>query len=207
MIMKQLFRHTTSLLRTALLFGAAALFNVLPTQAMTEAELAEMLNPFETKNPTIGDGEYYYIQFYYNGVISYLTDRGADKRASTADFMPSNNRLWTLVDAGDGDASHFMLKSKAGHYIGCAKFESASGNRYGCVESVDDSRITKFELTTDGDGYCIYDLINYYNSNPKNGNGFLGRSRDNNNNIIEWSDQLSVQRNNSSGKQNSRMSS
>lgn len=204
MMIKQLFRHTSTLLRTALLFGAAALFNVLPTQAMTEAELAEMLNPFETKNPTIGDGEYYYIQFYYNGVISYLTDRGADKRASTADFMPSNNRLWTLVDAGDGDASHFMLKSKAGHYIGCAKFESASGNRYGCVESVDDSRITKFELTTDGDGYCIYDLINYYNSNSINGNGFLGRSRDNNN-IIEWSDQLSVQRNNSSGKQNSRM--
>ena len=204
MMMKQLFRHTSTLLRTALLLGAAALFNVLPTQAMTEAELAEMLNPFETKNPTIGDGEYYYIQFYYNGVISYLTDRGADKRASTADFMPSNNRLWTLVDAGDGDASHFMLKSKAGHYIGCAKFESASGNRYGCVESVDDSRITKFELTTDGDGYCIYDLINYYNSNSTNGNGFLGRSRDNNN-IIEWSDQLSVQRNNSSGKQNSRM--
>ena len=64
MIMKQLFRHTSSLLRTALLLGAAALFNVLPTQAMTEAELKEMLNAFETKTPTIDDGQYYYIQYY-----------------------------------------------------------------------------------------------------------------------------------------------
>ena len=59
--MKQLFRHTSSLLRTALLLGAAALFNVLPTQAMTEAELKEMLNAFETKTPTIDDGQYYYM--------------------------------------------------------------------------------------------------------------------------------------------------
>lgn len=198
MIMKQLFRHTTSLLRTALLFGAAALFNILPTQAQTEAELKEMLNAFETKTPTIGDGQYYYIQFYYNGPISYLTDRGANKRVSTTDFLPSNNRLWTLVDAGDGNATHFKLKSKDGHFVGLAnKPEGASGDRYVCLES-GDSKIATFTLQTYSDGYNLFDVYNDYDGS--HANCFLGRPSN-----IEWIDEISKIRVENSGRQNSLM--
>lgn len=202
MIMKQLFRHTTSLLRTALLLGAATLFNILPTQAMTEAELKEMLNAFETKTPTIDDGQYYYIQYYYDGKISYLTDRGADKFASTADFMPSNNRLWTLVSNGvDGQ---FWLKSKNGNYIGFARFETTingntvNGSRYGSVANTTDTRIASFKLNTSGDGYNISDVNNIYPTTTST--GLLGRPGNN-----EWSIPLSIERDNLSGQQNSRM--
>ncbi len=59
MKMKQLLRHTSSLLRTALLLGAAALITI-PTQAQT----AGLPDAFETMDPAtiIGDGNYYYIQ-------------------------------------------------------------------------------------------------------------------------------------------------
>ena len=131
MIMKQLFRHITSLLRTALLLGAAILFNILPTQAQTAEQLAAMPNAFETiedPNSVIGNGQYYYIQFYYNGPISYLTDCGLNKRAWTKDFLPSNNRLWTLERVGDGQ---FKLKSKDGNYLGYGRFDGF--DRYGGV--------------------------------------------------------------------------
>ena len=194
MIMKQLFRHTTSLLRTALLFGAAALFNVLPTQAQTAEQLAAMPNAFETvedPNTIIGNGQYYNIQFCYDSKISYLTDRGADKLASTADFLPSNNRLWTLVDAGDGDDTHFKLKSKAGYFIGYAfKWDGSSGWRYVCVES-GAAEIVTFTLQQSEDGYNLCDV---------NNSGLLGRY-----NNIEWLDQLSKINNDPSGKRNSRM--
>ena len=202
MTMKLLFKHTTSLLRTVLLLGAAALFNVLPTQAMTEAELAEMLNAFEIKTPTIDDGKYYYIQYYYDGKISYLTDRGAGKFASTADFMPSNNRLWTLVSNGvDGQ---FWLKSKDGNYIGFARFETTingntiNGSRYGSVANTTDTRIASFKLNTSGDGYNISDVNNIYPGTTST--GLLGRPSNN-----EWSIPLSIERDNPSGQQNSRM--
>ena len=196
--MKQLFRHTASLFRAVLLFGAAALFNILPTQAQTAEQLSAMPNAFETKTPVIDDGEYYYIQFYYDRKISYLTDRGTNKRAATKDFLPSNNRLWTLVNAGDDDATHFKLKSKEGRYIGFVhQPEGASGDRYVCLESADDSRTATFTLQTSEDGYNFLDL---HNNSDQGTNGLLGRP-DNH----EWIDQLSIIRNNDSGKNNSRM--
>ena len=72
MMMKQLFKHTTSLLRTALLFGAIAFVNIPQVQAQTPEQLAEMPNAFETiedPNSVIGNGEYYYIQFYFDEKI------------------------------------------------------------------------------------------------------------------------------------------
>ena len=90
-----------------------------------------MPNAFETiedPNSVIGNGQYYYIQFYYNGPISYLTDCGLNKRAWTKDFLPSNNRLWTLERVGDGQ---FKLKSKDGNYLGYGRFDGA--DRYGGV--------------------------------------------------------------------------
>ena len=99
MIMKQLFRHTSTLLRTALLFGAILLF-ATGAKAQTQEEWAAMPDAFETMNPAsiIGDGQYYYIQFYQRAhdKCSYLTDCGVNKRARVKDFLPyANNRLWT----------------------------------------------------------------------------------------------------------------
>ena len=166
-------------------------------EAQTPEQLAEMPNAFETVTPTINDGQYYYIQFYYNGRVSYLTDRGLNKRVSTTDFMPSDNRLWTLVSANDEDDTHFKLKSKAGYYIGFARIDGATGNRYVCLESADANGTVTFTLQQSEDGYNFLDL----NNNSDLGtNGLLGRP-----NNTEWSDQLSIIRNDNSGKQNSRM--
>lgn len=127
-------------------------------EAQTPEQLAEMPNAFETVTPTINDGQYYYIQFYDNtGLISYLTDRGVNKRAWASDFLPSNNRLWTLVSANDGDDTHFKLMSKEGNYIGYDKFEIAN-KRYGSVNNFE-SAIT-FILRSEQDGYNIFDVTN-----------------------------------------------
>jgi hypothetical protein len=127
-------------------------------QAQTAEQLAAMPNAFETVTPTINDGQYYYIQFYDNtGLISYLTDRGVNKRAWASDFLPSNNRLWTLVSANDGDDTHFKLMSKEGNYIGYDKFEIAN-KRYGSVNNFE-SAIT-FILRSEQDGYNIFDVTN-----------------------------------------------
>lgn len=123
MIMKQLFRHTTSLLRTALLLGAAALFNVLPTQAQKVSITADMPDPFETiATPTIGQGDYYFIQFYQELdnspylIQSFLGEKGEGAQMQAMDYMPfAGNRLWTLVPGSD--ANHFKLKSKRGYFV------------------------------------------------------------------------------------------
>ena len=169
MKMKQLLRYTTSLLRTALLLGAIAFVNTQQAAAQTAEQLAAMPNAFETVDPTtiIGDGQYYYIQFYYNGPISYLTDRGLNMRVWASDFLPSNNRLWTLVSAGN---NQFKLMSKAGNYLGYAKFENQN-SRYGSVGS--DNAVT-FTFRQEQDGYNIFDVTN---------SGLLSRY-DNN----EWTD-------------------
>ncbi len=156
-MMKHISRYTTLLLRTTLLFGAMMLINITG-EAQTPEQLAEMPNAFETVTPTINDGQYYYIQFYDNtGLISYLTDRGVNKRAWASDFLPSNNRLWTLVSANDGDDTHFKLMSKEGNYIGYDKFEIAN-KRYGSVNNFE-SAIT-FILRSEQDGYNIFDVTN-----------------------------------------------
>ena len=143
MMMKQLLRHTTSLLRTALLFGAIAFVNIPQTQAQTADQLAEMPNPFETiddPNTVINNGQYYYIQFYYNGPISYLTDCGLSKKALATDFMPSNNRLWTLESAGNGQ---FKLRCKDGNYLGFGRFDGQ--DRYGGVNNSGDAVVFSFD--------------------------------------------------------------
>ena len=76
-------------------------------KAQTAEQRAAMPDAFETMDPAsiIGDGKYYYVQFYPSdhSTCSYLTDRGVNKMVAAKDFLPNaNNRLWTLEAAGDG---------------------------------------------------------------------------------------------------------
>ena len=148
MKMKQLLKYISSLLRIVLLLGALTLFNNQPTLAQTVG----LPDAFETMDPAtiIGDGNYYYIQFY-NGtsIRSYLTDCGVNQIARAQDFLPyANNRLWTLEAAGD--VTHFKLKNKDGHYL---YFETGGSARVRCVDnSTSASILTFFSL---GDGYDI----------------------------------------------------
>ena len=166
MTMKRLFRHTsTIILRAALLLGAMTFVNT-QTQAQTQAktaeeltaeEWAEMPDAFETMNPAaiIGDGNYYYIQFYNteHTKCSYLTDCGVNMKARSKDFLPyANNRLWTLESANDGNANHFYLKNKAGHYLCFGTFESSQ--RVGCVDNLGSASVLTFH-SLGGDGYGI----------------------------------------------------
>ena len=123
MTMKLLFKYTTSLLRTAMLIGALALFNIPTTQAQPVSITAEMPDPFETiATPTIGQGDYYFIQFYQELgnspylIQSFLGELGEGVQMQAMDYMPfAGNRLWTLVPGSD--AEHFKLKSKRGYYV------------------------------------------------------------------------------------------
>ena len=178
MMMKQLFKHTTSLLRTALLFGAIAFVNIPQVQAQTPEQLAEMPNAFETiedPNSVIGNGEYYYIQFYYNGPISYLTDCGVSKKALASDFLPSNNRLWTLESAGNGQ---FKLKCKDGNYLGFGRFNNQ--DRYGGVVNSEDAIV--FTFGQFNGGYYIKraasDHVLYRNNNAEWADFPYGDGRD-----------------------------
>lgn len=147
MMMKQLFRHTSTLLRTALLLGAMILVNT-QAKAQNAEQLAAMPNAFETienPNSVIGNGQYYYIQFYYNGPISYLTDCGLSKKALATDFMPANNRLWTLESVGNGQ---FKLKCKNGNYLGFGRFDGQ--DRYGGVNNSTDAVIFSFDQFNGG---------------------------------------------------------
>lgn len=165
MKMKQLLRYTTSLLRTALLIGAIILANIQQTQAQTAEEWAEMPDAFETMDPAsiIGDGKYYYIQFYQaaHDQCSYLTDCGVNERARSKDFLPfANNRLWTLEAAGDDVTNHFKLRNKDGHYIQFGTFRGDGGDkpRVGCVDNFAAGSILTFHpIGNDGyhNGYYI----------------------------------------------------
>ena len=153
--MKRLLRHTTILLRTALLLGAATFVNVQQAEGQTAAQWAKMPDAFETMDPAsiIGDGNYYYIQFYQaaHDKCSYLTDCGVNQRAQTRDFLPyANNRLWTLVAAGDGNSNHFKLRSKTGRYVEFRTFTGASGDRFGCVDGFENATILTFHVLDDG---------------------------------------------------------
>ena len=122
MIMKHLFRHTTSLLRTALLLGAVALFNISTIQAQPVSLTSDMPDAFEAKVPVIGDGKYYFIQFYeeitYSPYLfqSFLGEEGEGRRVHAMDYLPfAQNRQWTQEP---GSASNkFKLKSKRGFYV------------------------------------------------------------------------------------------
>ncbi len=176
--MKQLFKCTLNLLRTALLFGAIAFVNIPQVQAQTPEQLAEMPNAFETiedPNSVIGNGEYYYIQFYYNGPISYLNDCGVSKKALASDFLPSNNRLWTLESAGNGQ---FKLKCKDGNYLGFGRFNNQ--DRYGGVVNSEDAIV--FTFGQFNGGYYIKraasDHVLYRNNNAEWADFPYGDGRD-----------------------------
>ena len=141
MTMKLLFRHITSLLRTALLLGVSAIFNIQPTLAQTEG----LPDAFETIDPAtaIGDTQnWYYIQFYdgadqYNITDrSYLSDQGgSDHTARTKDYMPfAKDIQWQLEDAGN---NQFYLKSRNGYYI------HLDGTTYKCGSTKTALSITK----------------------------------------------------------------
>ena len=153
MKMKQLLRYTSTLLRTVLLLGAMILVNIPQTQAQTAEQWAEMPDAFETMDPAsiIGDGNYYYIQFYTaaHNQCSYLTDCGVNEIARSKDFLPyANNRMWTLESAGE--TNQFKLKNKAGHYL---YLETGGSARARCVDNSGSASILK--LTPLGDGYDI----------------------------------------------------
>ena len=197
--MKQLFSHTTTLLRTALLLGALSFVNTL-AKAQNAEQWAAMPDAFETMDPAsiIGDGNYYYIQFYtpQHDKCSYLTDRGENKLAATMDFLPCvNNRLWTLESAG---GNNFKLKSKAGYYIGFDRLEDATGNRYVSIANSSAATTFTFQPARNADGYNIVDLDHgFNNAEPPS---LLGRYND-----LEWLTGLSPIRNDNTGKDNSRM--
>ena len=145
MIMKQLFRHTTSLLRTALLLGAVALFNI-PTQAQT------MPDAFTTMDPTtiIGDGKWYYIQFYMGDVRCYLADRGVGNIMHSKDFLPfAKDIQWTLIDAESGK---FKLKSRMDdpHYV------YYDGTYFKITSDESEASLLTIRKQSSGDGYEIH---------------------------------------------------
>ena len=198
--MKRSFIHTAKLLRAVLLLGVLVFANIQPTKAQTAEQRAAMPDAFETMDPAsiIGDGQYYYIQFYtpQYDKLSYLTDRGVNKLAAIMDFLPyANNRLWTLESAGD---NNFKLKSKAGYYIGFDRLEGASGNRYVSIANSDAATTFTFQQAREKDGYNIVDLDHGYNNGTPP--SLLGR-----NSNAEWITGISPIRNDNTGKDNSRM--
>ena len=125
MRLKPFFRHTFDLLRTALMLGVIAFVNTQQTQAQPVSITPEMPDAFETididKTSVVGNGEYYFIQFYKEEIYSpylyqsFLGEKGEGQPMQAMDYMPfAPNRQWTLV-AGS-DANHFKLKSKRGFF-------------------------------------------------------------------------------------------
>ncbi len=151
MKMKQLFRHTTTLIRTALLLGALAFVTPQQTQAQNSGQQAGLPDAFQTMDPTdvIGDGQYYYIQFYDGNDRSYLSDEGNGKDLRSKDYLPfAKNLQWTLEATGtDGQ---FYLKSRSGHYV----YLDGSNYKGG---SINKSALTATLRTnsTSGGGYDI----------------------------------------------------
>ena len=152
MTMKQLFRHTSTLLRSALLLGAMAFVNIHQIQAQTEG----LPDAFLTIEPTdaIGDTEnWYYIQFYdgadqYNIIDrSYLADEGVGNNVRTKDYIPfAKNIQWQFEDAGN---NQFFLRSRNGNYI------YLDGTNYKCGSTKTALSITKRTNSQSGGGWDI----------------------------------------------------
>ena len=65
MMMKRLFRHTTStLLRTALLLGVAVFVNIQQVKAQEMPDAFETVDPADILADNTLLNDYYYIQFY-----------------------------------------------------------------------------------------------------------------------------------------------
>lgn len=152
-MMKHISRYTSTLLRTAILLGALSFVNT-PTKAQTTT----LPDAFETMDPTttpsiIGDGNWYYIQFYMGNNRCYLADRGEDVVMHSKDFLPfANDIQWTLVDAGSGK---FKLKSRNERYV----YYKSDESRFKCgsLSQADNLTIRKqsggggYEIHVDGD--------------------------------------------------------
>lgn len=108
-----------------------------------------MPNAFETKVPSdvIGDGNYYYIQFYFSTNISYLSDQGNGNQLWSKDYIPfAKNLQWTLVSTGVNN--QFKLKSLSGNW---AYFD---GTKY--ISTNDESQASVFTYYNHtGGGYEI----------------------------------------------------
>lgn len=198
MMMKQLFKHTTSLLRTALLFGAIAFVNIPQVQAQYTTTYsgnpvhltADMPDAFEAKTPVINDGEYYFIQFYeeitYAPFLfqSFLGEVGENAVMHAMDYLPyASNRLWTLVPGSD--ATHFKLKSKRGFYV-----KRRDDGFF--ITTSDPSQATDFERIARGSyrsGFCEL----------RCSNGIIAR-RNGNTNTSEWQDMTTANNDNIHGK-------
>lgn len=124
-MMKHISRYTTLLLRTTFLFGAMILINITG-QAQPVSLTADMPDAFETKTPVIGNGEYYFLQFYYELnsspylYQSFLGELGEGIQMQAMDYMPfATNRQWTLIKIDDTEENKykFKLKSKRGFYV------------------------------------------------------------------------------------------
>lgn len=182
MKMKQLLRYTSSLLRTVLLLGAIAFVNTQQVTAQPVSLTKDMPDAFETKTPTIGDGQYYFIQFYeevtYSPYLfqSFVGEFGEGIKMRACDYLPfAPNRQWRLV-AGS-DANHFKLQSKRGNFVywNGTNFVSSS------------TQATEFSLNSRGShrtGYTYYELRVSENVN-------MGREKGNLSNY-EWADLVAV---------------
>ena len=133
MTMKQLFRHTSTLLRSALLLGAMVFVNIQHTQA-------QIPDAFLTVNPVdaIGDTQnWYYVQFYNSSDISYLAAELTRKETGDSenkpyvrskDYIPfAANIKWRLEEVpsseqildGNGKPipNQFYLKNYNNYYV------------------------------------------------------------------------------------------
>jgi len=177
MMMKQLFRHTTSLLRTALLFGAAAFVNIQQTQAQTK-----LPDAFETIDPTQVDWSqepYFYIQFNEGNVHSFLAEYGGNVMRGK-DYTPyAKSMQWTLVNTGT--TGKYYLKSKRGNYA------AYDGSKYWRAYSESDRNGKSyyvFTLSKRSEGYyniVVDGLIRHDDSKNRDYEQVLGRENGN-----EW---------------------
>ncbi|MBO4810148.1 MAG: hypothetical protein J5552_01130 [Prevotella sp.] len=128
--MKQLFRRTTTLLRTVMLFGV---LSFVSTQSKAQTQDLDLPDAFETVNPAdiINDGNYYYVQFYCLAINadqsrvtekndaydrSYLSDQGAGNVVRSKDYLPfTHNIQWKLVSTDT--ENQFLLQSRSGNYV------------------------------------------------------------------------------------------
>ena len=200
MKMKKLLTYTSTLLRTALLVGALAFVNVSQTQAQYTTTYSgnpvhlttDMPDAFETKIPVIGDGEYYFIQFYeeitYSPFLfqSFLGEVGENAVMHAMDYLPfASNRQWTL-EAVTGSTTKFKLKSKRGFY---AKRRDDGF----FISTSDPSQATEFERIERGGyraGFCELRVSNGVCLGRRYGNTYNS----------EWQDMVSVGNDNIHGK-------
>lgn len=175
MIMKQLFRHTSTLLRSALLLGAMAFVNIQQTKA-------QLPDAFETIDPTQVDWSqepYFYIQFNEGNVHSFLAEYGGNVMRGK-DYTPyAKSMQWTLVNTGT--TGKYYLKSKRGNYA------AYDGSKYWRAYSESDRNGKSyyvFTLSKRSDGYyniVVDGLIRHDDSKNRDYEQVLGRE-----NGYEW---------------------